>query len=205
MTKLLLFEIKTMLMRLIKFIIIFLIISGLSTKLQAQKEEYTDDRDGQAYGVVEIGDQSWLSSNLNYETGNSVWYNNKKKFGKRHGRLYSWEEALTVCPSGWRLPSDKDWTNLINYLGGAKQAGEDLKASGTSGFDVFFSGFRDSTGTFFDLGHDANFWTSTSVGDYEAWRCYLDRGYSGVVQDYYSKSGGLSVRCIKDEKQPDSD
>jgi len=171
---------------------------GVASKLKAQKEKHTDDRDGQTYEIVLIGEQVWLGSNLNYETQNSVWYNNRKKYGKKHGRLYTWQEANTVCPSGWHLPSDKEWTQLIDYLGGAKKAGIELKADGASGFDVFFSGFKDSTGTFYDLGHDANFWTSTSVGEYEAWRCYFDRGYSGVVQDYYSKAGGLSIRCIKD-------
>ncbi len=170
----------------------------LSINILAQKEALTDDRDGQTYDIIEIGDQVWLASNLNYETSESTWYDGKKKYGKRHGRLYPWKEALNVCPSGWHLPSDKEWTEMIEYLGGSKRAGMDLKADGTSGFDAFFSGFRDSTGTYFDLGHDANFWTSTSVGEYEAWRCYLDRGYSGVVQDYYSKAGGLSVRCIRD-------
>lgn len=170
----------------------------LSNTILAQKEIFTDDRDGQTYDIVEIGEQVWLASNLNYETSESTWYDGKKKYGKRHGRLYPWKEALSVCPAGWHLPSDKEWTEMIDYLGGPKKAGMDLKADGTSGFDAFFSGFRDSTGTYYDLGHDANFWTSTSVGDYEAWRCYLDRGYSGVVQDYYSKAGGLSVRCIHD-------
>ncbi len=184
-----------------KLNIITLIIAigiGNANGLTAQDDVFVDDRDGQSYDIIEIGEQTWLASNLNYESESSAWYNNKKKYGKRHGRLYTWEDALNACPQGWHLPSDKEWTDLIDYLGGPKKAGLDLKANGSSGFDAFFSGFRDSTGTFYDLGHDANFWTSTSVGEFEAWRCYLDRGYSGVVQDYYSKAGGLSIRCVKD-------
>ncbi len=189
---------KTIRMRLITITLTVLLFFCFSVKLKAQKEVLNDDRDGQTYDIIEIGEQVWLASNLNYVSENSTWYDEKKKYGRRHGRLYTWQDALQVCPTGWHLPSDKEWTELIEYLGGPKKAGMDLKADGTSGFDAFFSGFRDSTGVYYDLGHDANFWTSTSVGEYEAWRCYLDRGYSGVVQDYYSKAGGLSVRCIKD-------
>jgi len=168
-------------------------------QILAQDENtLVDERDGQSYKTIKVGESIWMARNLNFETEGSTWYENKKKYANKHGRLYTWEEAKTVCPSGWRLPSDEDWTALINAYGGSENAGLELKADGTSGFDVFFSGFRDSVGTYYDLGNDANFWTSTSVGKKEAWRCYLDRGYNEVVQDYYNKTGGLSVRCIKE-------
>ncbi|NJO91418.1 MAG: hypothetical protein HC831_22500 [Chloroflexia bacterium] len=50
----------------------------LSNTILAQKEIFTDDRDGQTYDIVEIGEQVWLASNLNYETSESTWYDGKK-------------------------------------------------------------------------------------------------------------------------------
>ena len=185
-------------MRVTIFLLFIIWTSYSYNQLCAQDNKITDDRDGQMYKIVLIGEQTWMARNLNYETESSFWFKDKKKYGKKHGRLYTWIDAKNACPSGWRLPTDKEWIELIEYHGGGKNAGLELKADGTSGFDVFFSGFRDSIGTFYDLGHDANFWTSSSVGKYEAWRCYFDRGYTEVVQDYFSKAGGLSVRCIKD-------
>jgi len=164
----------------------------------AQKNIFTDIRDGKQYKMIKIGNQIWMAENISYESENSWLYDDKKRFGKKHGRLYTWNEAVNACPDGWHLPNDNEWTKLIKFYGGEKFAGKKLSITGTSGFDLRLSGFRDSTGLYYDMGHVSVIWSSTSIDKYSAWRCYFDRGYEDVIQDYFSKEGALSVRCVKD-------
>ncbi len=172
---------------------IFLSLSNLN----AQETSFIDSRDGNVYKIISIGNQVWMGENLNFETENSWIYSNKNKNANKYGRLYSYEAALNACPAGWHLPSDKEWQELINHYGGDLEAGLALRIDGTSAFNAHYGGFMNKDGQFFDQGHNVNFWTATSCDDKDAWRCYIDRGFNSVVQDYYSKSGGLSVRCIR--------
>ncbi|MDR3001628.1 MAG: hypothetical protein LBU89_10215 [Fibromonadaceae bacterium] len=107
-----------------------------------EKEIYIDSRDGREYKTVVIGTQTWMAENLNYAaygskcggTGGSVYsstlfYDENTEICDKYGRLYDWATAMTVCPDGWRLPSDDDWTLLTNYAGGDSVAGRKLKAT----------------------------------------------------------------------------
>lgn len=172
-----------------------LLITGF---LSAQQNLFTDSRDGQEYKILQIGKQVWMGQNLNYETENSWVYSNKNKNSNKNGRLYTYHAALEACPEGWHLPTGKEWQELIDFYGGDLEAGLALRIDGTSSFNAHYSGFMNKEGEFLDLGHNVNFWTSTSCDEEDAWRCYIDRGFNTVVQDYYSKSGALSVRCIRD-------
>ncbi|MEN8121234.1 MAG: FISUMP domain-containing protein [Bacteroidota bacterium] len=184
--------------KVISLILTKFIILIFSSPVFSQENIITDERDGKQYKTVRIGHQVWMAENIDFESENSWWYNDKKRYRKKYGRLYTWSAAMNACPSGWHLPSDEEWTKLIGFYGGEKFAAKELSIVGRSGFDVRFSGLRDSTGVFYDIGHDANFWSSISVEKNNAWRCFFTRGYNDVVQDYYSKEGGLSVRCIQD-------
>jgi len=164
--------------------------------INAQENKFIDNRDGQEYKTVNAGNQVWMAENLNFETENSWSYGDKKKNSKQHGKLYTWEAALSACPTGWHLPDAKEWQELIDFHGGDLKAGLALRIDGTTAFNADYSGFRSKDGEFLDLGHDVNFWTATNCDDEDAWRCYIDRGFNTVVQDYFSKGGGLSVRCV---------
>lgn len=170
---------------------------ALLGNMNAQDNKFVDGRDGKEYKILYIGNQIWMGQNLDFEMPGSWAYGDKNRNAKRYGRLYTYDAALNACPDGWRLPSDKEWQELIDFYGGDLVAGLALRIDGTSAFNADYGGFRNSNGEFYDLGHNANFWTSTSCDENDAWRCYIDRGFNSVVQDYYSKSGGLSVRCIK--------
>jgi uncharacterized protein (TIGR02145 family) len=179
-------------------ILAFFLFKGLNTA--AQETSLVDSRDGKEYKILNIGKQAWMAQNLNFEMENSFIYGNKQKNANQYGRLYTYEAAMNACPAGWHLPTDKEWQELINYYGGDLEAGLALRIDGTSAFNADYGGFMSKDGEFFDMGHDVNFWTATNCDEVDAWRCYIDRGFNTVVQDYYNKSGALSVRCIRNNE-----
>jgi len=172
---------------------------------------FTDPRDGQTYNTVEIGSQTWFAENLNYETSNSWWYDNSSANGDVYGRLYTWNAALTACPSGWHLPSDDEWTILSDFLGGESVAGGKMKETGTahwnspntgatnsSGFTGLPGGNRGSSGSFFSLGYDGHWWSSTEYSGTHAWHRSLYYDHDRVYRNTSHKTLGFSVRCLKD-------
>ena len=102
----------------------------------------TDGRDGQKYGTLIIGDQEWFAENLNYYTSNSLYYENDSlKYGEKHGRLYNLKLDSNLCPTGWHLPSDAEWTALINHFP-ESEAGRKLIDGGSTGFNAVLGGTR---------------------------------------------------------------
>lgn len=172
-----------------------------------------DGRDGKTYKTVSIGTQVWMAENLAYKASSGCWaYDNNSSNVSKYGYLYNWETAKKVCPSGWHLPSDAEWTKLSDNLGGENVAGKKLKsASGwklyegknygnnESGFNALPGGCRyDSDGSFDDAGTDGLWWSSTPNESEYAWIRSLDY-YDGKVyrrKDYRKTS--FSVRCAKD-------
>ena len=171
---------------------------------------FTDSRDGKVYKTVKIGTQTWMAENLAYKTSGGCWANNNdKKNIVKYGYLYTWETAKNACPSGWHLPSDVEWTTLINYLGGIDVAGGKLKAtsgwgekgngSDESGFSALPGGSYNSEEGF-AINLNAIWWTSTEKDANYAWPRYLNENDKRINKGAFgeSKQDGLSVRCIKD-------
>src|SRR3989344_2199999 len=90
----------------------------------------TDFRDGKVYKTVKIGNQWWMSENLNYQIDSSWCYNNDPNNCDVYGRLYKWDDALNSCPTGWHLPDTNELNELANYLGGYSVAGGKMKEAG---------------------------------------------------------------------------
>jgi uncharacterized protein (TIGR02145 family) len=81
---------------------------------------------GQTYHSVAIGQQCWMSENLNWETGNNWCYQNDAASCSIYGRLYDWQTIMNgqagsiivpsgvqgICPDGWHIPSDNEWKIL---------------------------------------------------------------------------------------------
>jgi len=196
-------------------ILLLLSITTVSfTQKNKNMETFTDSRDGQVYKTIKIGNQIWMAENLAYKTERGCWaYDNDKTKVAEYGYLYDWKTAKASCPKGWHLPSDEEWTELINYLGGKELAGEKLKSSNwnlfdgknygnnSSGFSTLPNGFCIDHGRgmmiFGGLGEDGNLWSSTTNGS-DASYYKLDADRSSIGQDNIDHSSGLAVRCIKE-------
>jgi uncharacterized protein (TIGR02145 family) len=180
--------------------------------LKSDTGTFIDSRDGRTYKWVKIGEQTWMAENLNYGTFKGSWcYDDLSSNCDKYGRLYIWETTKTVCPNGWHLPSNNEWTELTNFLGGKSEASGKMKqtgssnwyilnesASNSSGFTALPGGGRFNNGSFNYLGEYASFWSSTELSTKRAWRWSLSCYYSNVRHQYYGKTIGFSVRCVKD-------
>jgi uncharacterized protein (TIGR02145 family) len=197
------------------------------------------DIDGNAYNTVLIGTQCWTKENLktsryrngglipnvtdgtawsNLTTGAWSYYNNDVSNNAIYGKLYNWYTTLgdTLCPTGWGVPTDAEWTILTTYLGGEDVAGGKMKSVGTaywvspntgatneSGFSALPGGWRGSSSVSFqNIRSNAFFWSATESVNFYAWYRflyyndgYVDRNY---YSSFYNKSVGASVRCLRD-------
>ena len=128
------------------------------------------------------------------------------------GRLYNWHavnDERGLCPQGWHIPLDEEWTSLENGLGGSSIAGGKLKAnfgwtdgSGTneSGFYALPGGQFYSEGFWNGYGNEGLWWSSTvhSVEGWDAWSRRMYGGNNGIYRVSYETGNALSVRCIQD-------
>jgi len=195
------------------------------------------DLDGNSYNTISIGAQCWMQKNLSvtrYNDGAAIplvtdntawsnlttpgycWYNNDAATYKAaYGAMYNWYTVNTgkLCPTGWHVPSDAEWTTLTDYLGGTSVAGGHLKEAGTthwlspntgadnsSGVTALPVGNRSyDDGSFYGLGGSAFFWGSTEIDAGNASYRYL--GYGTAYVSQYGdghEDFGFSVRCLKD-------
>jgi len=160
---------------------------------------FTDTRDSRKYNVIKIGNTMWMANNLNYNAKGSFCYNNKPENCEKYGRLYDWDAAQTVCPSPWRLSSNDDWQNLIEGSGG--DVARKLKAKEWGGWDNYGftalpGGFTKAQG-FAEITEKGYWWTSDANGPYGKYK-YISTDRDNVAHSEYSKSMGLSVRCVMD-------
>jgi len=142
-----------------------------------------------------------------------------------YGVLYNWTAAMDgeassttnpsgiqgVCPTGWHLPSDAEWTELTDYLGGTSVAGGKLKETGTThwtspntgatnetGFTALPGGNRFNDGTFNIVGINGYWWCATESSASSAWYRSMYYGGSSVSRSDVNKELGFSVRCVRD-------
>ena len=192
------------------------IISFSINILKAQEmEKFTDIRDGITYKTVKIGTQIWMAENLAYKTKiGSCAYKKDENFVATYGRLYTWEAAQLACPEGWHLPSEAEWKQLKDYLGGEDVAGEKLKsvsgwkteegknyASNSSGFSALPGGWQHGgdENKFHDLGESGEWWGSNQpIAKYYVCVHYLYCAGIKMTKGERWITRGASVRCIKD-------
>ena len=160
-------------------------------------------RNGDAIPQVQDAD-AW--SNLT--TGAWCYYDNKKSYGTKYGKLYNWyavNDPRGLAPKGYHIPTDEEWTILTDNLG--DEAGTKMKSTtgweygngtNTSGFAGLPGGYRYSNGNFFNIGAIGNWWSSSESYAYGAWSRYLGNNNGNVNRYNYDKHYGFSVRCLRD-------
>lgn len=171
---------------------------------------FKDDRDGQTYKTVKIGDQVWMAENLNFEMDSSFCYNDSVEYCTKYGRFYSWWTAIEVCPNGWHLPTKMEWDTLFNAVGGQSTADKVLKSTsgwnsngnGTDafGFSALSAGYRYYYGYYNYEGDYAYFWSSTELRSGSDYAYFMSLLYDndGAYLVTNRKVDGFSVRCVKD-------
>ena len=209
------------------------------------------DADGNVYNTVTIGTQVWMKENLkvthysngdpipnitditgwkNLTTGAYCWYNNdESNYKDTYGALYNWYtivDGRNVCPTGWHVPTDEEWTTLETYLinngYGYEGSGSDIAKSmaatygwtnynlagsvgneqssnNTSGFTALPNGIRyGAQGTFCCIIDYGHWWTATGYNSTDAWYRKLHYSFTDLWREASIKKNGQGIRCIKD-------
>ncbi len=181
---------------------------------------FTDIRDGKSYPTVQIGTQCWMAANLNRGTqitSAQVQFDNcvdeKYCFGNdaakcsKYGGLYQWDEMMRyddvpegqgLCPPGWHIPTDNDWTVLCNFYNGYGFAGKPLQDTIIAGFRALPGGifYLNSSWSFADFA--VLFWTSSSWGSYKALSHGMNTINFSVSLYPSSRANAFPVRCLRD-------
>lgn len=200
------------------------------------------DIDGNKYNTIKIGNQIWMANNLrvskynngdpipnvsngiewsNLNTGAWVFYNNDSLYQNPFGKLYNWyavNDSRNICPTGWHVPSDSEWNQLIiNLEGGNSGIGDKMKSTGneywqqsasistnasnSSGFSGLPGGNFQDVGIFSNITTNGYWWSSTEVDSLSsigAWFRNLNSDSDDLYRNFANRKEGLSVRCIKD-------
>jgi uncharacterized protein (TIGR02145 family) len=211
-------------------VLIGLILLLFFSSCERNKNELPVDGDGNSYDTVVIGNQTWLKENLkttsfidgnpiflvtddsnwdNCQIGAYCWYDNNSDYKDVYGALYNYRAANSgiICPKGWHLPTEDEWNELIDYVGGSYDGSGKLKEIGTihwkegnedatneTGFTALPAGTRFYTGPFMNIGTATGWWMSgINIGI----------GFANpdfpIGQSSVNVNTGLSVRCIKDK------
>jgi len=186
------------------------------------------DIDGNQYGTVTIGDQTWTAENLQVtrlvdgtplanpsietfftEPGPAyIAYEESDERRETFGLLYNWAAVATgqLCPAGWHVPDDAEWDTLFAFVG--DDEGGKLKAltewnepnlGATNEFGFSaLPGGRADGPGFFSIGNQGYFWSTEERNDAQAFARTFFWNFSFVNRSALPKSNGFSVRCVAD-------
>ena len=196
------------------------------------------DIEGNTYKTIIIGTQVWMAENLKstkFNDGYNIpkvisdadWtglstpayclYNHEINNAQVYGVLYNWyvvdayrRENKNVCPAGWHLPTDDEWTVLIDLLDDESESGGKMKETGTvhwtspnqgatnlSGFTALPAGYRNRFGTFSSIKNVGFWWTTLEMDSENAWYYYVIYNSASSTRIALNKTNGFSLRCLK--------
>lgn len=197
----------------------------ISKPLEPAESLFYDERDGRLYTYLAIGDLDWFTQNLAYESGKPFY--NVEAMRDIFGAFYTWNEAKTACPEGWRLPDSEDWLSLATALGceapetlepcsgiaGAMMAkaffndnemwefNANVKLTNSSVFSALPVGYAnvvDEKFVFAGFYNYSVFWTASEFSDNKALYRFLYKTSPDVMVDAgYKEYFAAQVRCVR--------
>ncbi len=225
--------------KLLLLIISLSLTCGYFNSYAQKTDNALTDIEGNKYKTVFIGDQEWMAENLKttkYHDGTDIllveennewigittpaycWFGNDIANRDIFGALYNWKAVNTgkLCPEGWHVPTDEEWTQLTDFLGGLNVAGGKMKATGNdlwnspnkessneSGFSALPGGYRYGyfwgSGEFYEKRLNGYFWTATEYTETHSRSRTINAQRAKVYNSVFVKNNGFSVRCIKDK------
>jgi uncharacterized protein (TIGR02145 family) len=177
----------------------------------ARDQAVVKDIDGNEYPVVTIGQQNWTAENLRATQSpdgrgvTSYFFKDDSASHANCGRLYTWDVAMNgqagesvqgICPDGWHLPSDAEWTQLFEHIDREGSGGTELLLGGSTGFEAMLCGVADYRGNYLYHGEYALFWSSTEVNAERAYHHSVEP--TGELDTFAAMKGArIYVRCIE--------
>ena len=190
--------------------------------------QHVKDVDGNTYTTIKIKDQLWFESNLkttHYTNGDKIlnakkaskWVNHdslpqymQHKLKNDKAFYYNWyvvNDKRGVCPSGWKVPTQKDFNELILSLGGSEKAGlkmknvmawgDTTKMMETTIFNALPSGFVEISGILNQENVRACWWTKDEQHIETAYSYSIGNMGTHIIRDKFYKKQGNSIRCMK--------
>jgi uncharacterized protein (TIGR02145 family) len=199
------------------------------------------DYDGNVYKTITVNGREWMAENLNvghFQNGDQIfiveedngwagsilqpyscYYDNIATIACPYGRIYNFyavTDPRELCPVGWHVPDNFEWSLLGNAFGGSSAAGGALKTDGTveegtslwyapntgatnsSGFSAVPGGYRSQFGFYTQKGYGAYYWAGQSAGSNDGWFSQLRNDSNSLQGNIFDGRFGASVRCIRD-------
>ena len=169
-----------------------------------------DERDGQSYDYIQLGELFWMKENLNFQAPQSECYNADKKNCDKYGRLYSYTDSRTACPDKWQLPSPKDWKSLKKLMKSGKadkivSEGEwepeaFQEANDELGLSILPGGRKDEKGPanqeneFGEMGISTSYWLDH--GEYH-WHIRWGKSHIHKHGDISKQGRKFYIRCVR--------
>lgn len=223
---------KTSLIRDIKLLIATLFIATL---FACGKNDTFTDIDGNEYHSIRIGNQIWMAENLRttrFNNGDliavaknaSEWttdgraaysnYANNDSLATDYGLLYNWyciSDKREIAPKGWRIPTEADLRELLQFVGSDSIAASLLKERGTqhwlpsftegnnaTGFSALPGGYKDADGQSYMRKSNGYYWTTQGSFEFYHWSSRVFQAFANIERDAKFMKYGFSIKCIKD-------
>jgi len=196
------------------YVLTGIFLLSVAIPLGSLSQESITDFDGNKYKTVMIGSQLWMAENLRSIHDASgqqikrVCYELIRENCERYGGLYAWKDLKVdeknesfqgICPDGWHIPGDEEWSVFIETYGGADSAAFFINLGIGNDFQIQYGGnYHYRLRNYNYLNDIAYFWSSTSFSTTAGWIRMIGKNHVNANRSTVPKTYCLSVRCVKD-------